>query len=1140
MKEGEKEMKKMMSLFLSVTFFMGQLAVGHAGYAATLDPQTITVPRNSGRIVETHISKNKNAPLVVYLQDIHVNYESQKAEAAVLESLIRDYGIDLVLVEGKQAGLEADFKYLRAKGPRQARVRAAEKLLRDGTIASVDYLDLTTEHDFLAYGVEDMNLYAQETKDHLAIFDAKTDCSQLVATLQNIASNLKLHIYTKEMRDLDEKIAAYDTDEIGLVEYVKHLQEAATANTIKVEGFSNVALFADSANLEDQISFVSVETERQAAIDAIEKVIKDSAKDEFLAKGIQFRTGDISQGEYYAYLTATAKTAKVDISEHKNLVNYTNYITTYEKINTNLLFKELDQLVDNVKTAMIKTPEQKQLSQIDKGLSIISGFVNTKLIPDEYNYLVKNKADFDLKGWVEFLKNNSAKYSLTSTVPSDISVLEKHIPVLERFYTLSFDRDNAFISNIKASLSKHNKDKAVFVAGGFHTPNMTKLLKENNFSYVVVAPKVDIIRNYEDIYLERAQIDMDYLTKNFSANGSAVVTPITSNRAAISAIQNEGVAQQVVDALNAELKAVEASQDQTRTQNLQGLADAVLKAAKAGQDNAAIWGLFNQFNVQIAPLETLMVQNSAGVWVPVGIFNPTDEPVAFAKNARGQVVSMQPGINIDTSVAGMDMLVKALPEVAAAIQAQPDVAAAIKQAKTRPARVALFRERMAGFIRLHEAAHEMGFNKRLVPDDATRERLCNSFAKAAMGIDLTAQESGDFETFLEDDKVFPGSVPQLDALTQVFKGTLKGNMVAVNARLQMEHIALNINNVNGLATMEILPEAEQMLASAELYGMTAPSADDVSALTAAIDAGDAAKVQSVIGAVAQDPLARAGLLLALSHRQMVTLESMLPEKGELGDVRAIVHQDVELNVNGMEALGVSEQERPVTLEKLADARRAHTTGTMAVEEKGQTGVRFLTSASLVKNVGSDKMDEYAKEAVGGKLAANSEVKEFTTGNIANLIEGARAKKQAVVVIGTVDDLKGIPAEALNGVIVLPPADRLDVSVTGEDGKAIPVAQTVLRTAVSMVGCQFLKDNGADLTTHPAAATVARSLNALGNKAPGDEGSLTADQINNLIPASTEEDATGRITIVIAIIRILPDATVENRNIILEILFASYA
>lgn len=531
-------------LFLLMGIFLGS----QISLAAAVEPSKIVVPRDDGRIVETHVAKG-NGPLIAYVQDIHVNYEAQKAEVGILESLIRDYGFDLVLLEGKRYDSNTDFKRYR-KESKAVRERTAEKLLGDADIVAVEYLDFISDANFTIQGIEDMTLYQAQSEDFITISAERQSMASLVQDLQNISSNLKLHIYTKALRELDEKVTAYDKDEIGLVEYIKYLQGAAGSNNIDVKSFSNIVLFSEAAGLEDAIDFIAVETERTEATDAIEKALKGETKDEFLTKGVQFRTGDISQGEFYAYLKNTAQNTKVDISKHKNLATYTTYITTYEKININLLFKEVDQLVDKLQATLLKTPEQKKLSQIDKGLSILLGFVNIKLIPDEYSYFQANKAEFDLKDWLTFLKNNSAKFNLTNPVPDDVKALDSNMPLLGRFYRVAFDRDLAFMKNIEANLKKYGKDKAILMTGGFHTENMKDLLQQKGYSYVIIAPKIDIVRDYSELYKKTRKADFEYASKVIS---SIPTPPGVANLAKAAGADTKSADQ--IDAVVAEMRA---------------------------------------------------------------------------------------------------------------------------------------------------------------------------------------------------------------------------------------------------------------------------------------------------------------------------------------------------------------------------------------------------------------------------------------------------------------------------------------------------------------------------------------------------------------------------------------------------------
>ena len=82
----------------------------------------ITIPDQYGSIIETH--EGANGKLIVNIQDAHANYEAQKNIAAIIESLIDNYNMNLVLMEGKLT--TRDFKYLRYRASPDVRLEIAE------------------------------------------------------------------------------------------------------------------------------------------------------------------------------------------------------------------------------------------------------------------------------------------------------------------------------------------------------------------------------------------------------------------------------------------------------------------------------------------------------------------------------------------------------------------------------------------------------------------------------------------------------------------------------------------------------------------------------------------------------------------------------------------------------------------------------------------------------------------------------------------------------------------------------------------------------------------------------------------------------------------------------------------------------
>ena len=121
--------------------------------------------------------------LVYLLQDAHTNTSGQLNLAKLLDVLLTDRrggvpppntdGLGKPRARGPrpyifvEAGLgDNSLSFFRQYGTQSQRKQVAEKYLRQGTLHGEEYLDLTSNHDFIIWGVEDLNLYKKALEDY--------------------------------------------------------------------------------------------------------------------------------------------------------------------------------------------------------------------------------------------------------------------------------------------------------------------------------------------------------------------------------------------------------------------------------------------------------------------------------------------------------------------------------------------------------------------------------------------------------------------------------------------------------------------------------------------------------------------------------------------------------------------------------------------------------------------------------------------------------------------------------------------------------------------------------------------------------------------------------------------------------------
>jgi hypothetical protein len=73
---------------------------------------------------------------------------------------------------------------------------------------------------------------------------------------------------------------------------------------------------------------------------------------------------------------------------------------------------------------------------------------------------------------------------------SPSKIIDDNLERLDEFYQLGSAREEAFMRNISAKMADSGEKIAVLITGGFHTPDISRMLKEQGYSCTVITPTV--------------------------------------------------------------------------------------------------------------------------------------------------------------------------------------------------------------------------------------------------------------------------------------------------------------------------------------------------------------------------------------------------------------------------------------------------------------------------------------------------------------------------------------------------------------------------------------------------------------------------------------------------------------------------
>ncbi len=205
----------------------------------------VVVPGERGRVLNSF--RSRSGATVVFIHDLHCNYEVQDNIAEILKGLHQKNGLRLVGVEGESRAVDVSV----AKFPVDpVRDRVGEYFLKRGRITGPEFLAGTTLPDLALEGIESPALYEQN-KEVLFGFlndESQGHCEDLKSALERLKSPL----YTMELAKLDHLRQQYDAEGVSLETYCTQLLGEASRLSLPLLPFPVLSLYALEHRLPQQ------------------------------------------------------------------------------------------------------------------------------------------------------------------------------------------------------------------------------------------------------------------------------------------------------------------------------------------------------------------------------------------------------------------------------------------------------------------------------------------------------------------------------------------------------------------------------------------------------------------------------------------------------------------------------------------------------------------------------------------------------------------------------------------------------------------------------------------------------------------------------------------------------------------------
>ncbi|HAZ10718.1 MAG TPA: hypothetical protein DCY56_06400 [Candidatus Omnitrophica bacterium] len=452
------------------------------------DIANIYINDTLGKVIDSYTPPDPKGT-IIHIQDLHTNPEASLNLANILEILIKDYDLNLVCSEGA-TGL-VDTSSVSNFPDKDVREKVARVFVNSGELTGEEYLSIVKFPNLPIWGIEDKDIYFQHIIEFNKIIKFSKDALNLINQIKDELNNLKPKIYSKALLDLDSKEIEYEESKLDTTKYLEYL--LSLNNDITLSNYKNINIFKESYKAEKTIDQSKIIKESQEILSILQSILKDKDnKSEIKSLSIKaslFKDKKISPFSFYSYLDELARRhLKEDINKYPALTQFVDYLTKINSLDSNKLFNEIEELTYDIKDLISDNPNQKLLTKALRNIHFLESFFNLKVSNEELEYYFKDKDSFKVTFFESYLKENLQKYNIDSFINYNPDLIDKNLPDLENFYELAHKRDLAMFNNAISEIETRKPKLTALIAGGFHTQGITKLLKDNNYSYVVISP----------------------------------------------------------------------------------------------------------------------------------------------------------------------------------------------------------------------------------------------------------------------------------------------------------------------------------------------------------------------------------------------------------------------------------------------------------------------------------------------------------------------------------------------------------------------------------------------------------------------------------------------------------------------------
>jgi preprotein translocase subunit SecA len=476
----------------------GNVAVAPSVQMPPLEPASIEVPDQIGKIEDRY--RGANGQTVILIQDAHAVPDAQRNIHKLIDYFRTQYGVDTVAVEGSSSVM--DPQIFRSFPDQELLKKVFEKYFEEGelngTVAAAIFSPKSPasfgQEEVRFVGIENWNLYEEGVEDYL---QALEQVPQLGIKLKEKREKLKREkekIYSPSLLEIDRLLESVRSDTAPLEDVLRKLSglrppDPGTDLALMMEEWTAPGktarrpLGGPATDPSSHPFSVEQEVMRIARLVRQQLILKGVNGNRRLAilntKCQEYQTSQLAPEAFALFLKELIAEEKLTVKMSNTLGSQVVRQKRLRDIEGTKFFREFERYAQSVKESLFRNDEERRLDRQTRCLALLERFAALELSREEWTQINGGRKKVESAG-----RNSRDVFMM----------FRDHFA----FYENAIRRETALFGNLIKLFTPSTLNSApstsarpIFVAGGFHSHGMTRLLRGKGISYVLVRPQIN-------------------------------------------------------------------------------------------------------------------------------------------------------------------------------------------------------------------------------------------------------------------------------------------------------------------------------------------------------------------------------------------------------------------------------------------------------------------------------------------------------------------------------------------------------------------------------------------------------------------------------------------------------------------------